>query len=352
MDPLAYRLLIRPLLFRLPPETAQRAAEIVLKRGLLWRSLASALRVRDNRLPVTLCGLKLANPVGLAAGYDKDCELITGMSALGFGYITVGTVTESARPGNPRPRVHRYPKGESLINSLGFPSKGLHHAARQLEQAQELQRRPPIIASVSGVTVEEMVRCHRVLEPLADAIELNISSPNTSGLRVFQEPQTLAGLLGSVNEDRKKPLFVKLPPYGPAQDGSSTDNEGSERVMGLVKVCLEEGIDALTVANSWPADEPKLALGRGGVSGKPVFPNMLRMVAEIKAEVGTRMAINASGGVFSGDDAWKTLQGGATTVQVLTALVYRGPSLVKAINRELLHIMDASDVSGLPKLRA
>ena len=344
MDLVAYRLLIRPLLFSLPPETAQRAAEFVLKRGLLWRGLAPALRVRDSRLPVTLCGLKLDNPVGLAAGYDKDCELIPGMSALGFGYIAVGTVTESPRPGNPRPRVHRYTKEQSLINALGFPSKGLDHSARQLERAQKLRSRPPIVVSVSGVTVEEMVRCHRVLEPLADAIELNISSPNTSGLRVFQEPRALAGLLGRVSEDRKKPLFVKLPPYEPAQDGSSTDNEGSERVTNLVRVCLEQGVDALTVANSWPAEEPKLASSRGGVSGKLVFPNMLRMVAEIKSEVGSRMAINASGGVFSGEDAWRTLQAGATTVQVLTALVYRGPSLVKAINRELLNIMDANDV--------
>ena len=344
MDPVAYRFLIRPMLFSLPPETAQRAAEFVLKRGLLWRSLAPALRVRDNRLPVTLCGLKLDNPVGLAAGYDKDCELIPGMSALGFGYITVGTVTESPRPGNPRPRVYRYTREQSLINALGFPSKGLEFAARRLQRARELKSRPPIVASVSGVTVEGMVRCHRVLEPLADAIELNISSPNTSGLRAFQEPQALAALLGRVSEDRKKPLFVKLPPYDPAQEGSLTDNEGSERVAYLVNVCLEEGVDALTVANSWPAEEPKLALGRGGVSGKLVFPNLLRMVTEIRAEVGGKMAINASGGIFSGEDAWRTLQAGATTVQVLTALIYRGPSLVKAINRELLNILDADEV--------
>ena len=119
----AYRLLLRPLLFRLPPETAHKLAMLALKRRLAWRALAPALRVRDDRLKVEFCGLRMRNPIGIAAGFDKDCDMLPSLSSLGFGYLVVGTVTEDPRPGNPRPRLIRYVAEESLINSLGFPAK-------------------------------------------------------------------------------------------------------------------------------------------------------------------------------------------------------------------------------------
>ena len=211
LDPDGYRLLIRPLLFRLPPETAQALADSVLKRHGLWRSISPMLRLRDPRLRTRLAGLTLQNPVGLAAGYDKDCQFLPSMAALGFGYVTAGTVTESPGAGNPRPRVLRDVSQQGLINALGFPSKGLDFAERKLQNTQDSGETPTVV-SVSGTTVEEIARCHRRLEPLADAVELNISSPNTAGLRVFQEARPLADLLGRVNEKRQKPLFMKLPP--------------------------------------------------------------------------------------------------------------------------------------------
>ena len=137
LNPDAYRLLLRPVLFSLPPETAQRMAELALSWERMWRWLAPALRVSDPRLRVDLCGLKLDNPVGLAAGYDKDCIFLPSMAALGFGYLTGGTVTESPRPGNPKPRVIRYVREQSLINALGFPSRGLEHVARHLERSRD-----------------------------------------------------------------------------------------------------------------------------------------------------------------------------------------------------------------------
>jgi dihydroorotate dehydrogenase len=324
-----YRVAIRPLLFRLPPETAQRVADLALKQSYIWRAMSPMLRARDARLEVDLCGMRLRNPVGLAAGYDKNCEFLPSMAALGFGYVTGGTVTEFPRPGNPRPRVLRYIKDQSLINSLGFPSRGLDFAARRLEKARDSFGGARVIVSVSGTAVDDIVRCHRRLEPLADAIEVNISSPNTAGLRVFQEPPALAELMGRLNDGRNKPLFVKLPPY-------PEEGEARDRVMELVKVCVEHGSDALTVANTRPAKDPRLAVGAGGLSGKLIFADMLRMVAEVRAEVGDRLAINACGGIFSGEDAWKALEAGATTVQLLTGLIYRGPGIVKRINEELL----------------
>ena len=341
LPPGIYRLMIRPLLFRLPPETAQGLADYLLKKGALWRELAPVLRVRSPSLLTEVAGLDLENPVGLAAGYDKNCEFLPSMAALGFGYVTGGTVTELPQPGNPKPRVLRRPKDKSLVNALGFPSMGLEFAANQLEQTRRAPGRAPIVVSVSGVTVDEIVRCHRCLEPLVDAVEVNISSPNTAGLAVFQEPDALSGLLDRVNEGRRKPLFVKLPPY-PAGD----EGEDRDRGLALVGACVTHAVEAVTVANSRRVENPGLATGAGGLSGKPVFTNMLRMVADVRGVVGDKMAINACGGIFSGEDAWLALQAGATTVQLLTGLVYRGPAIVRRINQQLLRFKGA----GIPGL--
>ena len=344
INPTAYKTLIKPLLFNLPPETAQAAAHFALKQRPLWRAASPLLRTDNARLGVNLAGIPIRNPVGIAAGYDKDCEILPALSDIGFGYITCGTITETPRIGNPSPRVVRYPQDDALANSLGFPSKGLEHAARQLEQAQPHLGDAPIVASVSGVTPDEIARCHARLEPLAAAIELNISSPNTLGLRVFQQPDDLASLLDLLNRDRRKPLFVKLPPY---LDLPSTGGEAKENVLALARVCVERGVDALTVSNTWPIRESRLAVGTGGLSGKPVFADMIQMVADIRAEVGDRIAINACGGIFSGQDALTAIDAGATTVQILTALIYRGPGIVRRINEQMLALMDADRVVAL-----
>ena len=340
LNPDTYRLLARPLLFSLPPETAQGVADFVLKRRPIWRALSPVLQVSDPRLAADLSGLRLKNPVGLAAGYDKNCEFLPSMAAMGFGYVVGGTVTESPRPGNPRPRVLRYVEDQSLINALGFPSKGLDYAAKQLERGRNSFGDTPVVISVAGVTASEIARCHRRLEPLADAIEINISSPNTAGLRIFQEAPTLAELVGRIGEWRQKPLFVKMPPYSTEED--------RERVLGLARVCVDAGVGGLTVANTHPAQDSRLAVGSGGLSGKLVFGDMLRMVADISSEVGDRIAINACGGIFTGEDAWRALQSGATTVQLLTGLIYRGPGIVRQMNRELVAIMEGEDVRSAP----
>lgn len=302
------------------------------------------MQVDNPRLEVGLAGLRLRNPVGLAAGYDKDCKYIPSLSSLGFGYLTCGTVTEEPRSGNPRPRIIRHTKDESVINSLGFPSKGLEFAAQQLEQSQHLIGDTPVVVSVSGTAPDEIVRCHRRLEPLVSAVEVNISSPNTLGLRIFQQPNALAHLLGMINERRCKPLFVKLPPY---MSLPSVGSEQRDMVMSLVDVCMQQGVDAITAANTWPVRHSGLVVGSGGLSGKPVFADMLQMVADIRAEVGDRMAINACGGIFTGEDAMLALQAGATTVQLLTSLIYRGPGVVRRINEQLLSLMDADRVVAL-----
>ena len=352
LNPDTYRLLFRPALFRLNPETAQRAANLILKRERLCRLVAPSLRVSDPRLRTDLCGLSLDSPIGLAAGYDKDCAFLPSMAGLGFGYVTGGTVTSSPRPGNPKPRVIRYTREDSLVNALGFPSRGLEFAAEGLERAQGRGMAAPAIVSVSGVTPQEIVRCHRRLEPLSEGIEVNISSPNTAGLRAFQEPRALDELLAEINHRRQGRLFVKLPPYGPfeadLEPGVSAASRGAapaegpsrDQVMNLVRVCAERGVDALTVTNTRPVLDPRLAVGAGGLSGKLVFEDTLRMVAEVRSAVGDGVAVNACGGIASGEDAWLALKAGATTVQLLTGLVYRGPGIVRRMKQELLRCMD------------
>ena len=294
INPDTYSTFIKPLLFRLPPETAQSVAHLALKQRHVWSAASSLLQVDNSRLEVDLAGIRLANPVGLAAGYDKDCESLPSLASIGFGYLTSGTVTEMPRAGNPAPRIIRYESDEALINSLGFPSKGVEYTALRLQQAEPLLNGMPVVASVSGVAIGEIVRCHRRLEPLATAIEINISSPNTLGLRIFQQADTFRQLLAQINEQRHKPLFVKLPPY---IETPSIGSDQKNMVLSLVDVCIEQGVEAVTVSNTWPARDSRLAVGAGGLSGKPVFADMLQMVADIRAEAGSGLAINACGGM-------------------------------------------------------
>ena len=347
LNPDTYKAFIRPSLFKLSPETAQSAAELALRPEFLWRRHAPFLTLSNARLEVDLAGIRLRNPVGLAAGYDKNCQVLPSLAAMGFGYVTGGTVTESPRPGNPMPRVIRYAKDESLINSLGFPNKGLEHAARQLERSRHARADVPVVVSVSGVTIDEITNCHRRLEPLVDAVEVNISSPNTLGLKAFQEPRTLADLLTRLNELRRKPIFVQQPPYSSPEELPSAGDEGRARVTALADVCMEHGVEALTISNTWPARDSRLAVGSGGISGRVIFRDTIRMVSDIRSAIGDKAAINACGGIFTADDAWDAIGAGATTVQILTGLIYRGPGVVKRINEGLLGRMDREQVVGL-----
>lgn len=341
LNPDAYASLLRPLLFALPAEAAQKVAGKALKHPLPWKALGSILRFHDHRLSSDWCGMPLSNPVGLAAGVDKDCEMIPSLAALGFGYLTVGTITLRPRPGNPKPRMVRNAKELSIVNALGFPSDGLAPAAHRLERSQSVRAKVPIVASVSGETVDEIVRCHRRLEALVDAVEINISSPNTHGLRVFHQPDRLAQLIDAVSEARYRPLVVKLPPLpGPNAKRDDLHRE-RDRLMALAQVCKQRGADGLTVANTRPVEDARLSVGSGGISGRPLFSRMLEMVQYVRAEVGDGMAINACGGIFTGEDALRALQAGASTVQIHTAFVYRGPAAAGAVNRELLAAMSS-----------
>ncbi|MBM3925075.1 MAG: quinone-dependent dihydroorotate dehydrogenase [SAR202 cluster bacterium] len=323
-----YRTLLRPLLFSLPPEKSHRLAEFALKQRFLWRALSPLYHVSDPRLHTSLAGIPIPNPVGLAAGFDKNCEYLPSILNLGFGYVTGGTVTPGPRPGNPRPRLLRLKAQQALINSLGFPGKGSDAARRTLEKKPA----HPLILSIAGLSVDDFVECCRRLEAFADALELNVSSPNTAGLRVFHQPQEFRRLLDSVNAVRRKPLLIKLPPFA--------DDKSRYEIISLVQIAKASGVNGLTVANTRPVKEPRLAVGAGGLSGKPLLPDTLAMVVEVRKEVGPAMTINACGGIFTAGDAIQALRIGANTVQLYTGLIYHGPGVARAINKGILQYLD------------
>lgn len=335
LEPRLYARLLRPMLFRLEAETAQRVAEAALSLRPLWRAAAPLLRPRDPRLETTLCGLRLASPVGLAAGYDKDCRHLASLAGLGWGYLVGGTVTAEPRPGNPPPRVLRYPDREALVNALGFPGPGAERVYQHLAASRRYTGGVPVVVSIAGVTTEEVLSCLRRLEPLADAVEVNVSSPNTQGLAAFHEPGALARLVEALGQVRRKPMLIKLPRASALGHGA----EGLARLLALAEAAISAGADGLTVANTRPVEEPRLSTGRGGLSGRPLLEETVAMVAAVRERVGDGPAINACGGVFTGGDVRRLLGAGATTVQVLTALIYRGPGVVRALHRELLEAM-------------
>lgn len=320
-----YKWLVRPLLFRLPPEKAQVIAEKSLAITAAWRLYGAATRV-DTRYPrYARNGLLVQNPVGLAAGFDKQCQYLGALAELGFGYLVGGTVALRPRPGNPSPRLLRRVRDESLVNSLGFPSDGLSVIAARLERMTH--RSVPVYISIAAMDEVEVKQCMDRLEPLADAIELNISSPNSQGVRRFQDPAILRTLLARVNERRSKPLFVKLPPYFDEQD--------RENVLSLMRECVSSGVSGVTAINTVPVQETALAMGRGGLSGRAIFSDMLRIVGDLRREAAPGLIINACGGIASGEDAWEALQAGADTIQLYTSLVYQGPAIVAEIRDHL-----------------
>ena len=343
-----YESVIRPLLFTLPPERAQHLADQALRLWPLWRALSSINSVSATQLAASVGGLEISNPVGLAAGYDKNCELTPGLAGLGFGYVTCGTVTREARPGNPGVRLLREPSRRALINSLGFPGDGLEAAATNLARDRTRVGATPIVASVSGTDIQDIVVCHRRLEPLSDGIEINISSPNTAGLRQFHDPVVLTELLTAIDERRSTPLFVKIPPFA-ARD---VDPDNHDLMLSLAEVCAAAGVEALTVANTQPVVDDRLGVGSGGLSGRPILGQMLRMVSEVRELVGAGMSINACGGIFTAIDAWQALSAGADSVQLLTGMVYRGPGIAGDIARQLAGLVTRHGLTSIRDVRA
>jgi dihydroorotate dehydrogenase len=347
-----YRLL-RPALFRLGPERAHAlvmaAAVFAARHPGALRLLELALAQPDPRLAVPAFGLRFPNPIGLAAGFDKDGVAAAAWPAFGFGYTELGTVTALAQPGNPPPRVFRYPEAEAVINRMGFNNAGAEALARQVAAAR---RAPwwgdaPVGVNVGksrAVPLDDAVDDYRrALESVwsvADYLVLNVSSPNTPGLRELQEGERLEALLALTVSLRErlgdKPLLLKLSPDldDDRLDGIalSTERYG---VSGIVAVNT-------TVARSGLRHDPGEP---GGLSGRPLAERALEVLRALRAR--TRLPLVAVGGIDSADAVIERLRAGATLVQLYTGWIFRGPGLPRRIARGLLAFLEREEAPDL-----
>ena len=310
-----YRSLARPLLFALPPEASHRLAHRVLGLPLPWERLGGTRP--DPALEVVVAGLRLPNPVGLAAGFDKTGQHLDALGRIGFGYVVAGTFTRRPRRGNPKPRIVRYRARGALANAMGLPNPGAEAAAATLTR---VRRTAPRLASIADQELPDVLETHALLEPHVDAVELNASCPNVSWGRDRDNEAHLAGLLRELGTRRTKPLFVKLPPF-------RTEVE-REVVLALARIAREGGAESLTCSNSLPVAEPRLAAGSGGLSGRELLEGTVENVGAVRAATEGELPINACGGVAAIADALACIEAGATTVQLYTGLVYGGPGLV------------------------
>ena len=332
-----YERFVRPLLFSVDPETAHHLA-IALLRGAANVDLAlRALNVfQPPPNPKALFGLNFPNSIGLAAGLDKNGVALPAWAALGFGFIEIGTITAKAQPGNPKPRIFRLSAQEALINRLGFNNDGADAILERLRKLRETGRWPAIPVGInigkSKVTpleeaTDDYLYSFRLLRDFADYVTLNVSSPNTPGLRELQEPAALSELLRAIgNENRPvaKPLLVKIAP-----DLSSTELEA------IITTCEQNDVAGIIATNTTLDHSPiPAALDQpGGLSGAPLREKSTACVRAIALR--SKIPVIASGGIFDAESAREKLEAGAQLLQVYTGYIYRGPRLLREIIDEI-----------------
>jgi len=320
---------LTPLLRRIDPERAHRLALRALRLGLAGSVPAGD----DPGLAVEALGLRFANPIGLAAGFDKDAVAVPALRRLGFGFVETGTVTPLSQPGNPRPRLFRLPEDRAVINRMGFNNAGL--AATVARLAALTRGGPPVGANVGiNKTGADPERDYPALvaavAPHVDYIVINVSSPNTPGLRDLQGEAQLRAILQAIGAavSQRPPLLVKVAP-DLAPDG----------LAALVETCIAGGVQGLIVSNttiSRPAGlRSPLARESGGLSGAPLFPLATAMLARAFLLARGRLTLIGVGGVLSGQDAFHKIAAGASLVQVYTAFAYAGPALIPRLKAEL-----------------
>jgi dihydroorotate dehydrogenase len=332
-----YERFVRPLLFSLDAETAHHLTIALLQKASYFDP---ALRVfksfHASSKRKTLFGLDFPNPIGLAAGLDKNGVALPAWAALGFGFIEIGTVTAQAQPGNPKPRIFRLPEQQALINRLGFNNDGADAIAKRLAALRKSGRWPGVPVGInigkSRVTpleqaTDDYLYSFRRLRDFADYVTLNISSPNTPGLRELQGPEKLSELLGAISNEARtapKPLVVKISP----------DLSGAE-LKSVLAVCEENGVSGIIATNTTldHSSIPSQLDQAGGLSGTPLRDKSTVLVREIAAQ--SSIPVIASGGIFEAQSAHEKFLAGAELIQLYTGFVYRGPQLLREIINSL-----------------
>ncbi len=340
-----YKSLIFPFLKRIDPESIHYKAMDALSLACKIPFMGSLLRrlyvIDDNRLEKKVFGLTFKNPVGLAAGFDKNALWIDQLSNLGFGFIEIGTVTPKAQPGNDKPRLFRLVKDEAIINRMGFNNEGSVKAAELLK----VRKSNVIVGGNIGknkVTpnenaLDDYLLSFDHLHPYVDYFVVNVSSPNTPGLRELQDKEPLSRILNSLKERNKtktaeKPILLKIAP-------DLTDSQLDD----IIDIVKETKIDGLIATNTTIAREPLTsskeeieAIGAGGLSGKPLTKRSTEVIRYLHEKSGGSFPIIGVGGIYTANDALEKLEAGASLVQVYSGFIYEGPGIVKSICKGLL----------------
>jgi dihydroorotate dehydrogenase len=340
-----YRLFIKPFLFLFTPEKAHTIAfnTLLLLRYIpfLRSALKSYYCVDHPVLKRTLWGIEFPNPVGLAAGFDKNALRINEFDAMGFGFIEIGTLTPKPQPGNDKPRLFRLPADEGIINRMGFNNDGVSEAVQRLKK-----RNPGILVggnigknkmTPNEDSLSDYLYCFHALKHDVDYFVVNVSSPNTPGLRALQEKGPLLHLLKSLNDVNnqsalRKPILLKIAP-----------DLTNEQLDDIVDIVTATGIDGVIATNTTISRADLLtpaaaveAMGAGGLSGKPVKDRSTAVIRYIHQKSAGTIPIIGVGGIHSGEDAYEKLKAGASLVQLYTGFIYEGPELVKRINKYLI----------------
>lgn len=347
-----YRGIIRPVLFLMHPETAHQFVFGLLKFFSNIPGFSFLLKkcfvAKHNKLQRQVFGLTFPNPVGLAAGFDKDAKLYDELSLFGFGFIEIGTLTPQPQPGNPKPRMFRLPEDQALINRMGFNNEGVQAAHLRLRK-----RKPGLIiggnigknkSTPNADAWKDYEICFRALFDVVDYFVVNVSSPNTAGLRELQEKEPLLNILNNLQklnrelslanaqEAKPKPLLLKISP-----DLSET------ALDEIIEVCQTTRLDGIIATNTTierstlKSDEKVItACGAGGLSGLPLKDRSTEMIRYIHKKSGGNLIIIGVGGIHSAQDAIEKINAGASLVQLYTGFIYEGPCLIRQINKALL----------------
>jgi dihydroorotate dehydrogenase len=324
--------ILKRLLFTLDAETAHDLSLKWLK--IIHNAGLTRFLPKSNSAPCTAMGLEFKNPVGLAAGYDKNGDYIDALAVLGFGFIELGTVTPRPQPGNPFPRLFRLPKQQAVINRMGFNNKGVDYLVLQIKASS--------YSGIIGVNIgknlttdvahahEDYLYCFQKAYPYADYVAINVSSPNTPGLRNLQLKDHLGPLLGLIQAERDK-LFQKHHKYVPVVVKIAPDLSDAE-VVSFVEIFQNSNLDGIIATNTTLSREgvetTGLAHEQGGLSGAPLKNRASHVLKILKSVLNNKTTVIASGGIMTADDAVQRFQSGASLVQLYTGLVYSGPGLV------------------------
>ncbi|MCP2042079.1 quinone-dependent dihydroorotate dehydrogenase [Pontibacter sp. HSC-36F09] len=340
-----YKSLLRPLLFKLDPEKVHYLTTDALRTAFslpLTKSISRGMfKVEDRRLERELFGLKFPNPVGLAAGFDKDAKLVDELGELGFGFIEIGTLTPKPQEGNPKPRLFRLPEDQAIINRMGFNNEGVEAAVKRLRERKSNILVGGNIGKNKVTPNEEALNdylyCFKALYEVVDYFVVNVSSPNTPDLRALQEKEPLQQLLMALQElnnsmPKAKPLLLKIAPdLNEAQLNDIIEIAIVAKLSGIIATNTTISREGLHTASNRVSE-----IGAGGLSGKPLTKHATEIIRYLRQHLPQQIKIIGVGGIMTAEDAVEKLEAGADLVQLYTGFIYEGPALVASINKRLL----------------